>query len=75
MFLALFVIQQGFAVDALFQMLLGYMNFLAVFLTVEYDHFQRIQRRSGVAVGKVGDHPQQIIVEIDLIIAKTPRIL
>ncbi len=56
-------------------MLFCYDDILAVLIAVEHNHFQSVQCGACVAVGKIGDHPQQIVVHIDMIIAKAPRIL
>ena len=75
MFLTFFIIQQRFAVDALFQMLLRHHDILAVLIAVEHHHFQRIQSRAGIAVGKIRNYPQQIVIQVHMIIAEAPRIL
>ena len=56
-------------------MLLRHHDILAVLIAVEHHHFQRIQCGACIAVGKIGNHPQQIIIQFHMIIAKPPRIL
>ena len=63
MLLAILVIHQAFAAQALGHDLVGHLNPVLADLAVEHHHFQRAQGAAGVPVAEVRDGPQGLLAD------------
>ena len=71
MFLSVFVVEQRTSVHALREHLLIHMNPPAgIHFSVQHSHLQRIQRSSGIPVGKPGDGVQMDVFHVNLHISQ-----
>ena len=74
MLLAVFVVEQGLLADALLDRPARHRDLPVPPLAVEHDHFEGAQRDPRVPVGEGGDHPQQLVGEVDLLPAEAARV-